>query len=342
VKEHKCTVLTGGFFGDEGKGKIAAYISLKDKPEIVVRGGVGPNAGHTVIYKQIVYKLRQMPAGFLSEGSRVLISPGMLVNPDVLFKEMELTKIGKRLGVDYQSGIILPKHVKLDRKDSHLTEKIGTSGAGTGPANEDRVRRIAPLAKDIPELEPFLTDTVQEIHESFERNEHVFLEGSQATYLSLYHGTYPYVTSKDVAAAALCSDAGVGPKDVTEVITVFKAFVTRVGEGPLEGELDIEEMNNRGWTEYGTVTGRARRAAPFNYEMAKRSVRINSATQIGLTKIDILFKECEKVQNYEELSSEAKGFIEKIEKEVKVPITLIGTGPDMDDIIDRRIELGIL
>ncbi|MCG3219427.1 MAG: adenylosuccinate synthetase [Candidatus Heimdallarchaeota archaeon] len=341
MKEHKCTVLTGGFFGDEGKGKLAAYISLKDKPELVVRGGVGPNAGHTVIYNEVVYKLRQLPAGFLNERSRVLISPGMLVNPEVLLKELEVTKIGDRLGVDYQSGIILPKHVKVDKEDSHLTEKIGTSGAGTGPANQDRIRRSAPLARDIPELEPYLTDTVQEIHESFDRNEHVFLEGSQATYLSLYHGTYPYVTSKDVAAAALCSDAGVGPTDVTDVITVFKAFVTRVGEGPLEGELDLEEMNKRKWTEYGTVTGRARRAAPFNYEMAKRAIRINSTTQIGLTKIDILFPECEKVQNYEEISSEAKVFIEKLEKEVKVPVTLIGTGPDMYDIIDRREELGL-
>ena len=106
-------------------------------------------------------------------------------------------------------------------------------------------------------------------------------------YISLYHGEYPYVTSKDVTASAACSDVGIGPKNVDEVIVVFKSYVTRVGAGPLENEISEEEINKKGWSEFGTVTGRQRRAAPFNFELAKKACIINSATQIALTKLDL-------------------------------------------------------
>lgn len=89
------------------------------------------------------------------------------------------------------------------------------------------------------------------------------MEGTQGTFLSLYHGTYPFCTSKDVCAAAICSDVGIGPTRVSDITLVFKAFVTRVGEGKLQGQLNREEVSKRGWIEYGTVTRRERRAAPF-------------------------------------------------------------------------------
>ena len=80
-------------------------------------------------------------------------------------------------------------------------------------------------------------------------------------YISLYHGEYPYVTSKDVTASAACSDVGIGPKNVDEVIVVFKSYVTRVGAGPLENEISEEEINKKGWSEFGTVTGWTGQAA---------------------------------------------------------------------------------
>jgi len=166
------------------------------------------------------------------------------------------------------------------------------------------------------------------------------IEGTQGTYLSLYHGTYPYCTSKDVTASAACSDVGVGPKKVDDVILVFKAYTTRVGAGPLPDELSWEEAQKRGWAEIATVTGRKRRAAPFSYELAKRAVMLNGATQIALTKMDVLFPECKGVKRYEELSTEAKSFIKKIEDEVKVSVTLIGTGPDALEVVDRREKFG--
>jgi Adenylosuccinate synthetase (EC 6.3.4.4) len=152
----------------------------------------------------------------------------------------------------------------------------------------------------------------------------------------LYHGTYPYVTSKDTTASAALSDVGVGPKKVEDVIVVFKSYITRVGGGPLENELSFEEAQKLNLLEYGTVTGRPRRVAPFNLKLAKRAVMLNSATQIAITKIDVLYKEAAKIKNYEKLPKDAKKFIEEVEAELGVPITLIGTGSEAEDIIDLR------
>jgi adenylosuccinate synthase len=154
--------------------------------------------------------------------------------------------------------------------------------------------------------------------------------------LSLYHGIYPFVTSKDVTASAICSDVGVGPKKIDEVLIVFKSYVTRVGEGPLTNEISSEEAKEKNWLEYGSVTGRQRRAAPFNFNLAKKSIQINSATQIALTKLDIVFPQCKGIKDYSKLTKEAVQFVENIESETGLPVTIIGTGAEINDTIDRR------
>ena len=104
----------------------------------------------------------------------------------------------------------------------------------------------------------------------------------------------------------------------------------------LLGELSEEETIRRGWQEIGTVTGRTRRASPFNYTLAKRAVFLNGATQCAITKLDIVFPEAKGTKNYEELPKDAVEFIHNIETQLKIPVTLIGTGPGVDEIIDRR------
>jgi len=332
-----CTVVVCGFFGDTGKGKIISYLSLKDKIAVTARAGVGPNAGHMVVYQGKEYKMRMLPSAFVYDKCRLLIGPGVLVNPEILLQEIQLTKSQNRVGVDRQCAIIEPKHIEAD-KGGHLAQKIKTTGSGTGPCNADRALRTVRLAHEISELKKFLTDVAQEVNTAIDEGKNVLIEGTQGTYLSLYHGTYPYCTSKDVTASAACSDVGVGPTNIDEVIVVFKAYTTRVGGGPLPNELSWEEAEKRGWAEVATVTGRRRRSAPFNYELAKRAVMLNGATQAALTKIDVMFPECRGVKSYEELSKEAKAFVENVEREVKVPVTLVGTGPDAWEIVDRRKE----
>ncbi len=332
-----CTVIVGGFFGDEGKGKIASYLALKDKVNIAVRTG-SVNAGHTVVVNGEVYKLRIIPSAFVYEKCRLLIGAGANVNVSIFLKEVEKTRCKDRVGIDYQTSIIEGKHIREDREDTYLAKKIGTTGQGVGPAIADRVRRKAKLARDIEELKDYLTDVALEVNSALREGRKVILEGTQGTFLSLYHGTYPYVTGRDTIASAVCSEVGIGPKMIDHVLIVFKAYVTRVGGGPLPGELSPEEAERRGWIEIATVTGRRRRAAPFNFELAKRAIMLNGATQIALTKLDILFPEIAGAKEFNELPNEAKKFINKIEEKLKVPVTLIGTGKEIFDIIDLREE----
>ena len=329
------TVVVGGFFGDEGKGKIISYLAIKDNPSIIVRGGAGPNAGHTIRDGDKTYKVRMLPSGFLNKNAKVMIGPGVVINPDVLLKEIQDFGASGRSFIDKHCGIIEETHLTRDSKGD-LKEKIGSTGSGTGPANADRAMRVLKLAKDFDSLSPLIVDVPAEINSALSKNENVLIEGTQGTFLSLWHGTYPFVTSKDVTASGICADIGIGPKHVDEVIVVFKSYVTRVGTGPLANELTLEQAKNKGWSEFGTVTGRQRRAADFDFELARRAIMLNSATQISITKLDVIFPSCSGMTSYENLPEEAKSFIQNIEHELNTPVTIIGTGPAINDIIDRR------
>jgi adenylosuccinate synthase len=329
------TIVVGGFFGDEGKGKIISYLAMKDNPKIIVRGGAGPNAGHTIRDGDKIYKVRMLPSGFLNKNAKVMIGPGVVINPDVLLKEITDFDASGRSFIDKHCGIIEESHLIRDSK-GELKEKIGSTGSGTGPANADRAMRVLKLAKDIESLSSLITDVPAEINSALSLNQNVLVEGTQGTFLSLWHGTYPFVTSKDVTASGICADVGLGPKNVDEVIVVFKSYVTRVGTGPLAKELSLEEAKNKGWSEFGTVTGRQRRAADFDFDLAKRAIMLNSATQISITKLDVIFPDCAGKTSFEELSNDAQSFIINIENKLNTPVTIIGTGPNVNEIIDRR------
>lgn len=329
------TIVVGGFFGDEGKGKIISYLAIKDNPKIIVRGGAGPNAGHTIRDGDKVYKIRMLPSGFLNKDAKIMIGPGVVINPDVLKKEINDFDTAGRSFVDKHCGIIEETHLARDSK-GELKEKIGSTGSGTGPANADRAMRVLKLAKDVDSLSSIVVDVPQELHDAINAGENVLVEGTQGTFLSLWHGTYPFVTSKDVTASGICADVGLGPKSVDEVIVVFKSYVTRVGTGPLANELTPEQAEKKGWSEFGTVTGRQRRAAEFDFNLAKRAIMLNSATQIAITKLDIIFPECSSKTSFDELSNDAKSFIKNIEDKLNTPVTIIGTGPAFNEIIDRR------
>jgi len=333
-----CMVIAGGHWGDEGKGKVVAYLSLTDKPGIIARAGVGPNAGHTVCFKGKTFGLRQIPSGFVYEDARLLIGPGVLVNPEVILKELEMTDTSGRFGVDRHCTVIESTHIEQDKASDHLKGKIGTTGTGCGPANVARVNRTAKLAEEVPELEKFLADVPKEINDSIDSGDLVFVEGSQGFGLSLYHGTYPYVTSKDTSASTLAADVGVGPTLVDEVMLIFKAYTSRVGLGPFPTEISQEKAEELGIVEFGTVTGRRRRIGLFDFDLAKRAVMINGATQLTITCVDRLFKGASKVQKWEKLPKDAQDHICKIEDELDVPVTIVSTGSGVEDIVDMRSE----
>jgi adenylosuccinate synthase len=143
-----------------------------------------------------------------------------------------------------------------------------------------------------PRIAPMIADTIGLVHDALANNQRILLEGAQATFLDLDHGTYPFVTSSNPVAGGACVGSGLGPRDITAVVGIAKAYITRVGAGPFPTELEgdtAEYLVTRGH-EFGTNTGRRRRVGWFDAVMARQAVRLNSLTEIALTKLDVLDK----------------------------------------------------
>jgi adenylosuccinate synthase len=139
-------------------------------------------------------------------------------------------------------------------------------------------------------LKGYIADTIRLVHEELERGNQVVFEGAQGALLDIDHGTYPFVTSSNPVAGAACVGAGVGPKDIDEILGVIKAYGTRVGAGPFPTELDgptADEIRERGG-EYGTTTGRARRVGWLDLVALRYAARINSLTALAVMKLDVL------------------------------------------------------
>jgi len=141
-----------------------------------------------------------------------------------------------------------------------------------------------------PRVAPMIGDTVALVHDALASGKRILLEGAQATFLDLDHGTYPFVTSSNPVAGGACTGSGLGPRDLTDIVGIVKAYITRVGAGPFPTELDgdmAELLVDRGH-EYGTNTGRRRRVGWFDAVMARQAARLNSLTEFALTKLDVL------------------------------------------------------
>ena len=141
-----------------------------------------------------------------------------------------------------------------------------------------------------PRIAPMVADTVAIVHDALADGRNVLLEGAQATFLDLDHGTYPFVTSSNPVAGGACTGTGLGPRDIDRVIGIAKAYVTRVGAGPFPTELDndVGELLVERGHEFGTNTGRRRRCGWFDAVMARQAVRLNSLSEVALTKLDVL------------------------------------------------------
>jgi adenylosuccinate synthase len=172
----------------------------------------------------------------------------------------------------------------LKQKNALLTKVYGQ------PALDFETIAAEYLGPIASRLAPCIGDSVSVIHAALDAGKTVLFEGAQATFLDIDHGTYPFVTSSNPVAGTACSGAGVGPRDLQRIVGIAKAYVTRVGFGPFPTELldaTGELIVERG-AEFGTVTGRRRRPGWFDAVMQRQATRLNSLTEIALTKLDIL------------------------------------------------------
>ena len=152
---------------------------------------------------------------------------------------------------------------------------------------DDVVSTFVSLAQ---RLQPYVADTVNLLHDARERGEAILLEGAQATFLDVDHGTYPYVTSSNPVSGGAAVGSGLGPRHIDRVVGIAKAYTTRVGMGPFPSELtnELGDALVEIGREFGTVTGRRRRTGWLDTVMLRHATRVNSLTDIALTKLDVL------------------------------------------------------
>jgi adenylosuccinate synthase len=348
-------VIVGGQGGDEGKGKIAAYLALNKDYSICMRVP-SPQAGHSIYINGKRVGLAMIPTAVVNPKMRLLIGTGGLISLDKLtcgymkeyrdgierFVEGELKATGvneEKLGIDYKATIVTKEHREQENKSKYLMGKVGSVGEGIAPCRLEKIMRKPELkfAKDIPELEKFLTDTKREIYISLEIGKNILLEGDHGAKLDLIHGEYPYVTSRATNSAGFMSEAGIGPKDVRDIYVVLKPYTTRVAPGPLESEILDERVLK--WAheeggETGTVSKRFRRIGKFEWNNVLEVIKMNSATKIAITHLDcpdFVWKALGLKNDKEFLSK----FKEKVCKIWPYPkLSLLSYGPDEKDTLE--------
>ena len=339
--------LVGLQWGSEGKGKVVAY--LANEYNAVVRSG-GPQAGHTFYFEGEKYVNRQVPCGVVNPNCKLYLSANSLINIDVLSKELSEFEIyPDKLMIDKHAMVISDDHIRME-EDSPLKEKLASTLEGVGAAQSAKIWRKAKLfdgyAIEDPELYFFCGDTSKSINYQIDEGHSVLLEGTQGFGLCLNFGEYPFVTSRDVTSSALLSDAGISPAHHRQTIGVMRTYPIRVGgnSGPTNSkEISWNEITKRSNSkkkiiEYTSVTGRVRRVFEQSPDVLRKAITINKPDQIALMFLDYINSEDFGETDFNKLSKKSRKYVDSLEQGLNVPITLIGTGPHEEDMIDRRTE----
>lgn len=248
----------------------------------------------------------------------------------------------------------------IEQSDRDLEFKtlgcIGSTKQGVGAATARKVigRDDEPhlgskvrLAKFHPDLHDYIGSTSRELENAYATGRRIMLEGTQGTSLSLHHGSYPHVTSRETTASGCLADAGIAPNRVRRIIMVTRTYPIRVGgpSGPLANPIDAKTIAERSGlplsqivsTEVGTVSGKERRIGEFDWEQLRRSATLNGATDIALTFTDYITAENQNATRFDQLSEETRRFISEVERVANAPVSLISKRFDRFGVIDRRM-----
>jgi adenylosuccinate synthase len=309
-------VVIGAQWGDEGKGKIVDY--LANEAQIIVRYSGGANAGHTIVIGGEEYALHLIPSGVFYGDKIAVLGAGMVIDPVAFFSELEMLRdrgidTEGRVFISDRAHLVLPRYIRIDKERDEARKKpIGTTGRGIGisysmKSDRDGIR-IADLAweEKLEELEDadreFLAPYIDRLlsmsidlssYLNHRKNYQVLFEGAQGTLLDLDLGTYPYVSSGMSCAAGAAIGGCIGPRAIDKVLGVFKAYSTRVGNGPLPSEFDpgsedelCRFVRDTG-REYGVTTGRPRRCGYLDLVSLRYACLTNSIDSLVMTHLDV-------------------------------------------------------
>lgn len=309
-------VVIGAQWGDEGKGKIVDY--LADQSQIIVRFSGGANAGHTLVIEGEQYALHLIPSGILYADKTVILGAGMVIDPEALFQELKMLEdrgidCKGRVLISDRAHLVLPRYKDLDKKrDAERKKPIGVTGRGIGitysmKSERDGIR-LADITWDekMSMLEPEDRAFIDQYRErllamsvdltaylAMHKNAQILFEGAQGTLLDLDLGTYPYVSSGMSCAAGAAIGGCVGPKALDSILGVFKAYSTRVGNGPFPSEFDPRSEDElchfvrETGREYGVTTGRPRRCGYLDLVALRYACRTNSIDSLVMTHLDV-------------------------------------------------------
>lgn len=343
-------VLVGGQWGSEGKGQIVSY--LAQEYDYLVRVG-GPNAGHTVYEEPVSYKFHVLPSGTRHSEAGLIIGPGAVLSIEKLLKEIAECEVSvDRLSIDPSAMVIEEEDVEWETRE--LKDAIGSTAQGVGRATARRILDRKPgavrLAKNVAVLAPFLRQTQEVLDTAFRDGKRVLLEGTQGSGLSLYHGEYPYVTSRDTTVGGCLAEAGIAPSRIRKIVMVCRTYPIRV-QNPKDGnsggmgtEIEWADVAHRSGLpleeiqaiEKTTTTGRDRRVAEFNWALLRKAASLNAPTDIALTFADYVCAENRNARRFEQLTTDTIRLIEEIERVAAAPVSMIVTNFGPRSIIDRR------
>jgi adenylosuccinate synthase len=335
-REHAATVdvLVGGLYGSEGKGNVCFH--LAPEYDLLVRVG-GPNAAHKVpLPSGEAFTHFLLPSGTTNSQADLLLGAGTVFTLEELFDEIGRCDIwDKRLAIDPQAMVIEPSD-KVAEQD--LRGRIASTASGAGYATARRVMRAPDvrLACDVEELTPYVRASADILETAYRSHKRILLEGTQGSGLSLLHGKYPWVTSRDTNVAGCLAEAGIAPARVRKVIMVVRSYPIRVGgpSGPLTRELEWEDIDARAGLPIGTLREReltsktktVRRVGEFEWDLVRRAALLNAPTDIALTFADYLHPDNGNAWRFEQLDAGTIQFIDELERVCGARVSLISTG----------------
>jgi adenylosuccinate synthase len=328
------TVIVGGQFGSEGKGKVACHFAREKRATFAVRVG-GSNSGHTVIDETgTPFVFRMLPTAAILPEPICVLGAGSYIDIDVLFDEIGSVGLRpERLAIDPNAYVVTDEHKRAEAEWS-LGEKIGSTLSGTGAALIERAKRMSAenLAQNNERLKPFIQPVRSLLRAALQRGENVILEGTQGFGLSVLHSPYyPKATSRDTTAAAFVSEAGLSPLDVDDVVLVLRAFPIRVAgdSGELPSEIDWETVSREGhWKnalrELTSVTKKVRRVGRFDPEIVREAIAVNQPTKIVLNHLDYFDFEC---AQFGRVPASVRCKAVEIEMSLNRTVNLVGLSP---------------
>lgn len=351
-------VLIDGQWGSTGKGKLGAWLSLQEEVGFAT-ADFQSNAGHTVVLGQKKFVVNHVPSAFPNLDAVLYLAPASTITVSTFLRELDLLDefdVRRRINLHPHVAVITDEDVEEEKR---TMVGIASTMKGVGAALARKVRRKATLAKDVPELQPFVNDLTSVITRAARAGDVVMAETSQGFDLSLNHGhEYPFVTSRDVTTASVLSNLGVPPQLLARVWGCLRTFPIRVGNvvdgdgnvlgfsGPCYPDqremtwAEVSEIAGREVQEITTVTKRVRRIFTFSRRQFEKFVLTCAPTDLFLNFVNYLDPLANETQGVDALTPRVLRFTEELDQmtaefgygDYRPKLRLLGTGPENEDM----------